>query len=405
VDQIVAADSSLYMVGANGWVPAVWQYSGWGTNWTNLTGTPLQNALSTWALGTSHPAAATAYSPASGTLLPTTANGDASYLDVQQGNLADCWQLASLAEVAARVPIYIDGMFIYDGTAVENGSQVGVYSVRFFNSSGVAHYVTVDTELPSGGYDYDHLVGGAGAVNGSSTPVLWAALAEKAYAEANALGYVTTNNVGTNSYAAMNYGDPVWALQAITGKPASDYNFNSSDVASAWNAGQFVVLCTPNQPASSYIVGNHCYAMVGYDPSRAWSYEIYNPWGTDSNGWAPGYSGTTYGLFWASGSFLSQNFDTEAFGLGAACLGAAPSGHDAALPGSAAEYQSLSQTAFTSGVGPTGTRQANQGLAERTTTQTAGTGADQAVADLASRLATHKRMDVVDALFADAASW
>ena len=40
------------------------------------------------------------------------------------------------------------------------------------------------------------------------TQTLWVALAEKAYAEANALGYVTTNGDGMDSYSAMNYGDP-----------------------------------------------------------------------------------------------------------------------------------------------------------------------------------------------------
>src|SRR5262249_34261885 len=140
------------------------------------------------------------------------------FKDVQQGALSDCWLMASLAEVAARVPDDISTMFLFDGSTVENGSQVNVYSVRFYDHSGVAHYVTVDTELPSGGTYYDRPVGGAGAVNGSASPVLWVALAEKAYAEANAKGFVTTHNDGTNSYAAMDFGDPVWALQAITGK-------------------------------------------------------------------------------------------------------------------------------------------------------------------------------------------
>jgi hypothetical protein len=202
VDQIVAADSSLYMVGGNDYVVDVWQYSGSGTNWTYLTGTALQNALSTWSLGTSHPAAGAAYSPISGTLFGSGSAGFPSYLDVQQGGLGDCWLMASLAEVAARVPAYAMAMFIFDGSTVENGAQVNVYSVRFYNSQGLAHYVTVDTELPAGGGYYAHPVNN----------VEWVALAEKAYAEANALGYVPTHNDGTNSYAVMGGGDPAWAL-------------------------------------------------------------------------------------------------------------------------------------------------------------------------------------------------
>ena len=99
-------------------------------------------------------------------------------------------------------------MFTYQGTTVENGATVGLYSVRFFNGAGVAKYVTVDTELPNGGQWYDQPQNG----------VLWVALAEKAYAEANGAGYVTTGTPGSDSYNALNAGNPVWALQAITGK-------------------------------------------------------------------------------------------------------------------------------------------------------------------------------------------
>ena len=63
--------------------------------------------------------------------------------------------MASLAEVAARDPADIRNMFTAAGTTVENGATVGLYKVRFFNSAGVAEYVTVDTELPSGGAYYD----------------------------------------------------------------------------------------------------------------------------------------------------------------------------------------------------------------------------------------------------------
>ncbi|MGA2621193.1 MAG: C2 family cysteine protease [Thermoguttaceae bacterium] len=134
-----------------------------------------QIATTSAAVNVNHPAAATAYSPISGTLF--SPNGP-SYLDVQQGYVGGCWLLASLAEVAARYPQDIRSMFTAAGTTVENGATVSLYTVRFFNSVGVAEYVTVDTELPSGGTYYDQPVNG----------VLWVALAEKAYAEANGAG-------------------------------------------------------------------------------------------------------------------------------------------------------------------------------------------------------------------------
>ena len=83
------------------------------------------------------PASDTAYSPA-----PASAqlfnNGVPSYLDVEQGAVGDCWLEASLAEVAARDPQDIKNMFIYDGTTVDNGSTVGLYTVRFFSTRGSA---------------------------------------------------------------------------------------------------------------------------------------------------------------------------------------------------------------------------------------------------------------------------
>src|SRR5271166_301009 len=255
------------------------------------------------------PVANTGYSPA-----PASAqlfnNGEPSYLDVEQGAAADCWLDASLAEVAARDPQDITNMFTYDGTIVDNGATVGLYTVRFFNTSGSAVYVQVDTELPSGREYYDHVN------NDLGTSALWVALAEKAYAVANGLGYVTTNNEYQDSYNALNYGNPAWALHAITGMPASDYSINPINIASAWNSGDLIVLCT-STPTSSFIVGSHCYAMVGYNASSGEPFEEFNPWGTDSSGWAPGYSGTIYGLFAANAAFISQNFTTQSLGTGA----------------------------------------------------------------------------------------
>jgi hypothetical protein len=43
---------------------------------------------------------------------------------------------------------------------------------------------------------------------------------------------------------------------------------------------------------------------------------LFNPWGTDSSGWAPGYDNEVYGLFWESAAFISQNFKGQTFGAG-----------------------------------------------------------------------------------------
>ncbi len=278
-------------------------YDSAGTTWANF-----QSIVTI-----DHPTGGT-YSPV---IVPLGANSP-SYLNVQQGAVGDCWLLASLAEVADRQPSVIQNMFTYMGTELENGTTVGLYSVRLYNNWGSAFSVIVDTELPSGGGLYDH----------PTSSGMWVALAEKAYVEANAMGQVTTSSAaglsltsyqGTDCYLALNGGDPAWALHAITGQSASDYSINPSNIASAWNSGKLIVLCTGNNPASSDIVGDHCYALVGYNASSSQPFEVFNPWGTNSSGWVLDLNNNheVYGLFNASAAFLSQNFATQSFGTGA----------------------------------------------------------------------------------------
>jgi hypothetical protein len=264
-------------------------------------------APATWCV-VETPDAAGTYRPAQGTLFG--AGGVPRFWDVFQGTEGDCWLMASLAEVAARQPAVIQSMFTYNGTLLDNGQQVELYTVRFYNSNGAPVYVTVDTELPDGGARYTRPHG-----------VLWAALAEKAYAEANGAGLVSSQNVGTDSYDALDGGYGKWALQGITGRPATDDGLNPGDVASAWQAGKLIVLDT-GSPSSSFIVGNHVYAVVGYNPASQQPFEVFNPWGTDANGWAPGHANTIYGDFVADGNFLASNFDGQTI-AGAASSGAA----------------------------------------------------------------------------------
>jgi hypothetical protein len=304
--QLIVADNSLYMMASNnGGTAYVWQYSNSGTSWTVLLGSSLSTALTTWSLYTSEPVAGDSYSPASGSLF---ASGGPAYTDVQQGDLGDCWLLASFAEAAARAPGDINSMFLYDGSTTEGGSTVGVYSVRFCTALGTAEYVTVDTELPGGGTEYD-------LPNGD----FWVALAEKAYAEANGLGYVTTNNPIQGGYAALNQGWPSWALSAITGVPATDFTtINPTAIANAWNAGELIVLGSDTTAQNANIVGDHAYALVGYSSLSSTPFQIYNPWGTNANGLAPG---GVWGLQWIDTPTLTSNFDVQSMGAGSAATG------------------------------------------------------------------------------------
>jgi hypothetical protein len=358
-DSSLASDAAGNVFALNASTGDVYEHvlgSGW--SWA------LSNA-NVGVMGTAHPLAGAAYSPVNGSLFGP--NGP-SYLDVQQGGVGDCWLMASLAEVAARAPQDIRGMFTYDGSTVEDGSVVGVYTVGFYNNSGLARYVVVDTELPAAGGLYHHPVNG----------VLWVALAEKAYPEANAAGFVTTGQVGADSYDALNNGWPSWALPAVTGLPASEYSLNPSDVAGAWNQGKLVVLCT-STPASSYIVRDHCSALVGYDPSSGLPFQLFNAWGADPSDWAPGCTGTIYGLFNANAPFLSHNFTTESFGAAAA-----PGAKGAAMPPRPTEAQAEHPT-----------------HPDATAPGTAGTAAERSTAGLASQPVPHRRTSALDAIFAD----
>jgi hypothetical protein len=278
---LASLDGDLFMLGSNNGSTSqiVWQYTGSLMSWNSLTDT--NNAAASLVLSDIEPVAGAAYSPVNSPVSgsPFGASGSSSpvYQDVQQGQEGDCWLLSSLAEVAKRYSQDITSMFTYDGTTVENGSTVDIYTVRFYNPNGGAEYFTVDTELPSGGGLYDSPVNG----------VLWVALAEKAYAEANGAGLVVTSYMGWNYYNAMNGGDPAWALQAITGNPAGDSSV--SNLATAWQNGKLLVVGTPPLAANATslpsingvnVVPWHCYAVVGYD-SYTGVFTLFNPWGVN----------------------------------------------------------------------------------------------------------------------------
>jgi len=253
------------------------------------------------------PGSGTSYAPADDSikLYSNGSTGSPSYLDVAQGATDDCWLLASLAEVAARDPQDITSMFTSEPfTVAPNGALVWNYQVRFFKPDGSAFSVEVDSQIPAGAV-------GDSVTNDLGTSSLWVALAEKAYVEANALGFVGSTDPDNGTYASLDNGHASDALHAITGK-ASNWDGNPADAAAAWNAGDLVVLSTTDSktspPPSSYIVGDHVYAMVGLNASSSQPFLVFNPWGMDSSGWAPGHSGTVYGRFTATQAFITQNF-------------------------------------------------------------------------------------------------
>ena len=267
--------------------------------------TQLQQLVNKWFLGMDHPAVShdgdlSNYQTVPDLVFQTTSAGGASltitmpptlfnlqtgvpsYGNAWQGGLGDCVLIASLAEVAAQSPQTIKSMFI------DNGDNT--WTVRFYQN-GMPDYVTVDLQLPYGGWLFDHPTGGNPPSSGTlfglpySTPavpsIVWVALAEKAYAQMNEEGWLPTNQPGVNAYAPLDGADQWQAagiLNAVSGRSshASDNNVNADSVAYLFSRGEFVVLGTT--VGSNVLVPTHEYAVVGYDPKSA-TFTLFNPWG------------------------------------------------------------------------------------------------------------------------------
>jgi hypothetical protein len=216
----------------------------------------LGNLVNKWFLGLDRPATPYGYALASGQLF---VDGP-SYADIAQGGLNNCGIMAPLAEVALRSPATITNMFIVNGD--------GTYTVRFYNGS-VAEYVTVDSYLPGGGGVY------AGTPNGE----LWGALAEKACAQLNELSwcqfgyYIPTGN----SYASIEYTYMYATLGHLTGQATVAFSsMTESTFATAFSQGKSI--CFASNSGAPNVVGNHAYAVVGYDATTH-TVTLFNPWG------------------------------------------------------------------------------------------------------------------------------
>jgi Calpain family cysteine protease len=232
-----------------------------------------------------------------------------SYQQVSQGQVGDCTLMASMAEVAARLPGDIQSMFIFDGYF--HGTSI--WTVRLFDS-GASFYVTVNSELPTRGASP---AGGA----------LWAPLLEKAIAQANASGWLQTfAPQAGDSYAAINDGNPNTTaayLSALTGLQSSgwtvtySYTVGPSYVAQALQEGKLVVVLSDSSDSilNNQVVPGHAYAVIGYNGSSSTPFELYNPWGVGSyTNYQPPGTDTVYSVFgnafFCNAEFLQQNYWT-----------------------------------------------------------------------------------------------
>ncbi len=245
-----------------------------GTTLGNLTAgsssSVLNKLVSKWFLGTDHPSTdGYAYAASTGTLF---VNGP-SYTDVNQGQVGDCYFIASMGAIAKSSPASITNMI------VDNGDKT--YTVRFY-ANGKADYVTVDNLLPvnsSGRLVYD----GDGALAASTSNELWLPLLEKAYAQWNETGKSGQN--GTNSYAGISGGWMADVLsQALGYSVPSIWSLGGSTKQTVINAvakNQAVTIGTFKSLYGLY--GDHAYTIVGYNSTND-TFTLYNPWGSSQPG-------------------------------------------------------------------------------------------------------------------------
>jgi hypothetical protein len=254
----------------------------------NLSATSTQaqvdDLIGKWFLGTDLPSLAgtgsieATYEVHKGPLF--AAHEAPSYLDVNQGSLGDCWFVATLAEVALKDPSAIESMITNNG----NGTD----GVRFF-VDGVADYVTVNNELPTGSEPWangSHLA----FANGAKGDPLWAELVEKAFAELNAEPNAVHGDSGLagNAYEGIAGGFPENALAEITGQDSFTFTSNhlvadAATIGAAFDSGEEVELGTDIVPKEyrGDLVNSHVFEVIGYNASTD-EFTIHNPWGSAS---------------------------------------------------------------------------------------------------------------------------
>ena len=221
---------------------------------------------------------------------PLFANGP-DYNDIRQGNVGDCYLVASLASVAQSDPTLIRQMIAPMGD--------GTYAVRFYRG-GAEVYVRIDADLPTysgGSLAYARL---------SPQGETWAAMIEKAYA------YFRR---GQNSYSSIAGGWMPNVYQEMTnlGGPCYWLGGDNSDMA-PWVQAQMTAghaaTAASSYKASSPVVGGHAYMVKSVEITAQGTYiTVYNPWGIDGVNFD---SNSGDGLLRLSLAVFEANFDVVA---------------------------------------------------------------------------------------------
>jgi hypothetical protein len=191
-----------------------------------------------------------------------------SMTDVNQGQVGDCYFLASIQSFANNIPARLQEM------AVDLGD--GTYAVQF-KRNGVTSYVRVDGDLPVGYW------GGVLYNSPKTNGPIWASIMEKAYA---------FYRTGAGTYTSLNSG---WTGSVYSDLGVSNTTFYTSStqqalyntVSSALGASKAVTIITkPSVAGGVSLIGSHAYSVVGasIDGSGTMWFTLRNPWGMDGIG-------------------------------------------------------------------------------------------------------------------------
>ncbi|MEN9843717.1 MAG: hypothetical protein RLZZ612_1546 [Pseudomonadota bacterium] len=234
------------------------------------------------------------------------AGGPAAF-DVNQGSAGTCYLLASIASIAKVSPESFNGTFVSNGTGA-NGAPT--WGVRFFDTKGNVHWVTVNNQLAVRNPDDTDAaytkVKGVDA-QGQPTKELWAPLIEKAYAQANELD-IFGRQKAENAMFAIEGGLAEAVVNVAGGKvttftdSVTVYNGNDilktsvvpegstalAEYTKALNSGKvvFVVSMANSKDAggATLLTSGHAFMAFDADPNSSTNttVKVYNPWGVSA---------------------------------------------------------------------------------------------------------------------------
>ncbi len=201
---------------------------------------------------------------------PLFSSSGPSMDDVKQGQIGDCYFLATLAGAADVSPETIRSMITDLGD--------GTYAVRFVDNSGAYKFYRVDNDLAVANANSGRpIYAGLGNEN-----CMWVAVAEKAY---------TYHRRGAGTYESINGG---WMSEVLTAVGATSQKTKwaqSSGGANAFmswveqqlNDGYIVTLGVLDYQSALNLVSGHAYTVESIETLEDGSKQlvIRNPWAID----------------------------------------------------------------------------------------------------------------------------